>query len=71
MGLDVKQMVSEGVNSKCMECIQCGACVDECPKKVLKYSMKWRWRYGKRQKIDMLILGLLFHEDLTEKKTNK
>ena len=42
MGLDVKQMVSEGVNSKCTECIQCGACVDECPQKALKYSMKWR-----------------------------
>ena len=42
MGLDVKQMVSEGVNSGCTECIQCGACADECPKKVLKYRMKWR-----------------------------
>ena len=39
MGLDVRQMVSEGVNSKCTECIQCGACIDECPKKVLHY--KW------------------------------
>ncbi len=42
MGLDVKKMVSEGTNSGCTECIQCGACVDECSKKVLKYRMKWR-----------------------------
>ena len=42
MGLDVKQMVSEGINSNCTECIQCGACVDECPQKVLRYSMKRR-----------------------------
>ena len=27
---------------KCSECIQCGACIDACPKKVLKYRMKWR-----------------------------
>ena len=40
MGLDVKKMVAEGINSRCTECIQCGACVDECPKSVLKYS--WR-----------------------------
>jgi polyferredoxin len=40
MGLDVRQMVSEGVNSKCTECIQCGACIDECPKKVLHYRWK-------------------------------
>ena len=42
MGLDVKQMVAEGVNANCTECIQCGACVDECPKKALKYRMVWR-----------------------------
>ncbi|MBP5159661.1 MAG: 4Fe-4S binding protein [Lachnospiraceae bacterium] len=42
MGLDVKQMVENNSISKCTECIQCGACVDECPKKVLKY--KWTWR---------------------------
>ena len=40
MGLDVKKMVAEGVSHKCMECIDCGACVDNCPKAVLKYS--WR-----------------------------
>jgi polyferredoxin len=40
MGLDVKKMVSEGTIVNCTECIQCGACVDECPKKVLSY--KWR-----------------------------
>lgn len=28
------------------ECIQCGACVDSCPRKVLRYSMKWRKRNG-------------------------
>ena len=48
MGLDVKNMVAEGRNSKCTECIQCGACVDICPKSVLKYS--WRCDNGKRQK---------------------
>ena len=42
MGLDVKKMVSDGTIAKCTECIQCGACVDECPKKVLSY--KWIWR---------------------------
>ncbi len=42
IGLDVKNMVSEGKNDKCTECIQCGACVDACPKNVLKYKMTWR-----------------------------
>lgn len=42
MGLDVKRMVSEGSNGRCTECIQCGACVDECPKKVLNYMLVWR-----------------------------
>lgn len=42
MGLDVEKMVAEGTNSKCSECIQCGACVDNCSKKVLKYSFKWK-----------------------------
>lgn len=39
MGLNVSEMVKTGgcYNS---ECIQCGECVDICPKKVLKYSMK-------------------------------
>ena len=27
---------------KCLECIQCGACVDACPKKVLKYKILWK-----------------------------
>ena len=40
MGLDVRQMVSEGVYAKCTECIQCGACIDECPKKILHYRWK-------------------------------
>ncbi|MGN0608272.1 MAG: 4Fe-4S binding protein [Oscillospiraceae bacterium] len=38
MGMLVLSMV----NSKCTECIQCGECVDECPKKVLKYKILWR-----------------------------
>lgn len=39
MSLDVESMVKEGCirNS---ECIQCGACVDSCPKKALRYIMK-------------------------------
>lgn len=39
MSLDVMGMVEKG---KCdnTECIQCGACVDVCPKEALKYSMK-------------------------------
>lgn len=41
MGLDVKSMVENGVNSTCTECIQCGACVDECPKTALKYKFLW------------------------------
>ena len=24
------------------KCIQCGACIDACPKKVLKYKLRWR-----------------------------
>lgn len=42
MGLNVKEMVSEGKNANCTECIQCGACIDACPKKVLKYRVTWR-----------------------------
>lgn len=42
MGLDVEEMVKTGKNATCHECIQCGACVDKCPKKVLSYSLKWR-----------------------------
>jgi polyferredoxin len=42
MGLDVKSMTSEGKNEKCTECIQCGACIDACPKNVLKYKLRWR-----------------------------
>ena len=47
-------------------CIQCGACVDGCPKKAFKY--KWIWKgdkMAKDRKIDVVILGLLAHEDLT------
>lgn len=42
MGLDVEKIVTEGINSKCSECIQCGACVDNCSKKAIKYSFKWK-----------------------------
>ena len=42
MGLDIRSMTKEGKNAKCTECIQCGACVDECPGKALKYRMSWR-----------------------------
>jgi len=42
MGLNVEKMVADGTNGKCPECIQCGACVDACCKKALKYSFKWR-----------------------------
>lgn len=44
MGLDVNQMVLKEENHRCSECIQCGACVDECPKKALKYAMRWEKR---------------------------
>lgn len=40
MGLDVAALVKE--KKSCTECIQCGACVDECPNKVVKYRWKWR-----------------------------
>ena len=42
MGLDVRQMVVDSSILKSTECIQCGACVDGCPKKALSY--KWTWR---------------------------
>lgn len=48
MGLDVKKLVSEGKQATCTECIQCGACVDACPKKALKYRMVWRKDHGQR-----------------------
>lgn len=40
MGLQVEQMVKEKNHCQCADCIQCGACVDSCPKKVLSYSWK-------------------------------
>lgn len=40
MGLKVEQMVKEHNNCRCSDCIQCGACVDSCPKKVLSYAWK-------------------------------
>ncbi len=39
MSLDVAEMVKKG-QIRSAECIQCGACVDSCPRKVLSYSMK-------------------------------
>ena len=41
MGLDVRSLVEQEINSKYTECILCGTCIDECPKKVLKYHWKW------------------------------
>lgn len=38
MGLDVCDMVAKEKNSKCSECIQCGACVDTCQGKAIDYS---------------------------------
>lgn len=40
MGIDVQKRVQEKGEIKCLDCIQCGACVDNCPNKVLSYSMK-------------------------------
>lgn len=39
MGLNVAKMVQEKGGCISTECIQCGACIEHCPKKVLKYSM--------------------------------
>ena len=40
MGLKVEQMVKDNNHCQCIDCIQCGACVDSCPKNVLSYSWK-------------------------------
>lgn len=40
MGLDVEKMVQEKKSCKSADCIRCGACVDNCPKKALSYSWK-------------------------------
>lgn len=40
MGLDVEQMVKKQENCVNTECIQCGACVDGCLRKVLGYALK-------------------------------
>ncbi len=40
MGLEVEQLVKTKGSCMSAECIQCGACVDQCPKKVLHYTMK-------------------------------
>ena len=41
MGIKVSEMIGKG-EIKSMECIQCGACIDGCPKKVLSYGMTER-----------------------------
>ena len=38
MGIQVSEASKDG-RIKSMECIQCGACIDNCPKKVLSYGM--------------------------------
>ncbi|MDD6038694.1 MAG: 4Fe-4S dicluster domain-containing protein [bacterium] len=42
MGLDVQSMVQAETTHKCTECIQCGACVDTCPKQAVNYKFTWR-----------------------------
>lgn len=42
MGLAVHEMVANGTNHKCSECIQCGACVDQCSKGAIKYTFTWK-----------------------------
>jgi ferredoxin-type protein NapH len=44
MGLGVVQMVKGKNHYQCADCIQCGACIDSCPKNVLSYS----WRTERR-----------------------
>ncbi len=39
MGLNVAELVKNGCDFGA-ECIQCGVCVDHCPKKVLSYGVK-------------------------------
>ena len=49
MGINVSEMISKG-EIKSIECIQCGACIDGCPKKVLSYGMTERKNdYGSRK----------------------
>lgn len=38
MGLSVSEMVKDGQIEN-LECIQCGACIDNCPQKILSYGM--------------------------------
>lgn len=50
MGIQVSEMISEG-QVKSMECIQCGACIDGCPQKVLSYgTIEGRKGNGDRKK---------------------
>lgn len=45
MGIDVMSETKCGIISN-LECIQCGACVDSCPKNVLSYGMIERKESG-------------------------
>lgn len=45
MGLDVEQMIRENKNNMSTECIQCGRCIDQCPKDVL--SFRWNQKNDK------------------------
>ena len=48
MGIDVVNEIKNGVIDN-LECIQCGACIDNCPKYILSYGMRKRKEndYGK------------------------
>jgi len=45
MGIDVMSETKCGIIGN-LECIQCGACVDSCPKNVLSYGMIERKENG-------------------------
>lgn len=47
----MSEMVREG-QVKSMECIQCGACIDGCPKKVLFYGMAGKEKGNGNRKKD-------------------
>ena len=42
MGLDVEKMLHEKGNTCNGECINCGSCIDNCPKKALSFKFKWK-----------------------------
>lgn len=51
MGIQVSETIGEG-QVKSMECIQCGVCVDSCPKRVLGYRMIERGESNGNRKKD-------------------